>query len=107
MSTLSDFQIAPFVEAALREDIRSGDITTNAIFPVDAQGQAQMRMREDGVLSGVDAARLAFETLGDVRVETSKNDGDELARGDVALTISGSARTILSAERVALNFAQR
>ena len=107
MNTLSDFQIAPFVEAALREDIRSGDITTDAIFPIDAQGRAQMTMREAGVLAGVGLARLAFEMLGDVRVEIIKNDGDELQAGDRVLEVTGNARSILTGERVALNFVQR
>lgn len=107
MNTLSDFQIAPFVEAALREDIRSGDITTDAIFPIDAQGRAQMTMREAGVLAGVPLARLAFEMLGDVRVEIIKNDGDELQAGDRVLEVTGNARSILTGERVALNFVQR
>ena len=107
MNTLSDFQIAPFVEAALREDIRSGDITTDAIFPIDAQGRAQMTMREAGVLAGVGLARLAFEMLGDVRIENIKNDGDELQAGDRVLEVIGNARSILTGERVALNFVQR
>lgn len=107
MNTLSDFQLAPFIEAALREDLRSGDITTDAIFPRDAQGRAQMTMREDGVLAGVHLARLAFATLGGVRVEIHKNDGDNLKAGDRVLEVQGSARSILSGERVALNFVQR
>lgn len=105
---LTSFQIRPFVEAALREDIRSGDITTNALIPVDAKATAQMRMREDGVLAGIELAKLAFQLLDEnVVFSQQKNDGEQLQRGDVILEIEGAARAVLTGERVALNFVQR
>ncbi len=105
---LSDFQIRPLVEAALREDIRSGDITTNALIPLDATAQAQMRMREDGVLAGIGAAKLAFSLLDfDANFSQMRNDGERLKTGDIVLEVEGSARAVLTGERVALNFVQR
>ena len=105
---LTRFQIAPFVEAALREDIRSGDITTNALIPNDARAKAQMRMRENGVLAGIEVAKCAFSLLdGDANFSQMRNDGESLKSGDVILEIEGSARAVLTAERVALNFVQR
>ncbi len=104
----NNFQIAPFVEAALREDIRSGDITTNALIPIDAKTTAQIRMREDGVLAGIELAKLAFQILDEnVVFSQGKTDGEPLQRGDIVLQIKGRARAVLTAERVALNFVQR
>ncbi|HEX8234763.1 MAG TPA: carboxylating nicotinate-nucleotide diphosphorylase [Abditibacteriaceae bacterium] len=108
METLHDFQIRPLVEAALREDIRSGDITTNSLIPAAARARAVLRTREDGVLAGIAVAQIAFATLdGSVQFSQAKRDGESIARGEVLLQIDGAARAVLTAERVALNFSQR
>jgi nicotinate-nucleotide pyrophosphorylase (carboxylating) len=108
METLHDFQIRPLVEAALREDMRSGDITTNALIPSDAKAIAMMRAREDGVLAGIDLAQMAFSLLDEsVRFWRQKGDGQSMARGETVLQIEGGARAVLTAERIALNFVQR
>ena len=105
---INNFQIRPFVEAALREDIRSGDITTNALIPVDARATAQMRMRENGVLAGIGLAKCAFASLDEnVVFSQMREDGETLQKGDVILEIEGMARAVLTGERVALNFVQR
>ncbi len=106
----SDFLLRPLVEAALREDIRSGDLTTQALIPPATTATATMNARQDGVLCGVALARLAFEMLSPgVQVQVLAGDGSRLSveRGGAILTIQGDARAILSGERVALNFAQR
>jgi len=103
---LPPFQIRPLVEAALREDIRSGDITTNALIPTEAKAIAQMRMRE--VLSGLEVARQAFLLLdADTRFSQMRGDGEALTKGDVIFEVEGAACAVLTAERVALNFVQR
>lgn len=105
---LTTFQIRPLVETALREDIRSGDITTDALIPADAKAAAQMRMREDGVLAGIELARQAFLLLDpNARFSQERADGEHLAAGETVLQIEGAARAVLTAERVALNFVQR
>ena len=104
---MHDLQIRPLVEAALREDIRSGDVTTRALIPTGTRGVALMNFREDGVVCGLDLARLAWETLGGVEVEILRPDGAPALRGETVLRVSGDAATILTGERVALNFAQR
>jgi nicotinate-nucleotide pyrophosphorylase (carboxylating) len=108
MENLHDFQIRPFVEAALREDIRSGDVTTNALIPAEARARAVLRTREDGVLAGIALAQMAFATL-DATVSFSevKRDGVAMIKGDTVLRIEGAARAVLTAERIALNFSQR
>ena len=103
---LPDFLLLPLVENALREDLgRAGDITTNAIIPADIQWQAALNTRKTGIVAGLDLARLAFHSLDPAVVFTPlKQDGDSVAAGDCLARVSGSARSLLSAERVALNF---
>jgi nicotinate-nucleotide pyrophosphorylase (carboxylating) len=98
--------IAEAVAAALREDLgRAGDITTAAIIPADATATATLIARDFGVLAGLPIARCAFATVDlGVAFEAHPVDGDRVADGVAIATISGNARAILSAERVALNF---
>jgi len=96
------------VESALREDIRSGDITTEALIPISATARAAMNFRENGTLCGVQIARAVFSYLdANAQFPVAKNDGDEIAAGETVLIIEGEARAVLTAERVALNFMQR
>jgi nicotinate-nucleotide pyrophosphorylase (carboxylating) len=104
---MNDLQIRPLVEAALREDIRSGDVTTLALLPSGVRGRVEMNFREDGVVCGLDVARLAWQTLGGVDVEILRRDGDKIARGETVLRAEGEAASLLTGERVALNFVQR
>nr|WP_240645725.1 carboxylating nicotinate-nucleotide diphosphorylase [Georgenia sp. SYP-B2076] len=98
--------IEPLVRRALLEDLgRAGDLTTDTIVPADARATVVMAAREAGVVAGTDLARLAFRLIDPaVTVEIARPDGARVAPGDVIGTISGPARGILTAERVALNF---
>ncbi len=105
---LTEFQLRPIVEAALREDIRSGDITTAALISPNHIARAKMVFREPGIVCGLEIARLAFATLDPhCRCDFSRPDGSKIEGQEAVLTIEGNARAILTAERVALNFAQR
>lgn len=97
------------VEAALLEDLgRAGDITTNATIPADARAKAVMATRQAGVVAGIDLALAAFRALDpQMALSVEKPDGSRLQPGDVVLSVEGSARALLSAERVALNFMGR
>jgi nicotinate-nucleotide pyrophosphorylase (carboxylating) len=106
---LPRLMLEPAIRAALLEDLgRAGDVTSDAVIPVGTKAIAVMRAREAGVAAGVDAARVAFELLDPtLEIAQAKADGDKIEPGDVLLTVAGEARAILSAERVALNFACR
>ncbi len=105
---MTDFQLRPIVEAALREDLRSGDVTTNALIPPDLRGVAAMNFRVDGVVCGLQLAKIAFETLDlGAEIEVLAQEGQRVTAGATILRIAATGRAILSAERVALNFTQR
>jgi nicotinate-nucleotide pyrophosphorylase (carboxylating) len=101
--------VATAVAEALAEDLGLvGDVTTNATIPADAQSTALLRARAPGFVSGLALARAAFHALDPALAFTvTKPDGSIVANGDTIAEISGSARAILSAERVALNFMGR
>jgi len=94
------------VHAALREDFgRAGDITSQATIPAGATATAILSSREAGILCGLSIARGAFRLVDPaVKVSTRMRDGDALKKGTRVAVISGNARSILAAERVALNF---
>jgi nicotinate-nucleotide pyrophosphorylase (carboxylating) len=106
---LPRLMLEPAIRAALLEDLgRAGDVTSDAVIPPGTKATAVMRAREAGIAAGLDAARIAFELIDPaLHITRDRADGDRIGPGDVLLTVSGEARAILSAERVALNFACR
>jgi nicotinate-nucleotide pyrophosphorylase (carboxylating) len=97
--------VEPIVRAALVEDLgRAGDITTDAIVPASARLDGVIAARQAGVIAGSDAAVIAFGLIDPaVSVEVVRGDGAPVSPGDVVIRLSGPARAILTAERVALN----
>jgi nicotinate-nucleotide pyrophosphorylase (carboxylating) len=105
---LSAKEIRQAVQAALAEDIGGGDATTLATVPETASAKAVMRAREPLVVAGLDFAEIAFRELSKkVKIEKRLRDSERANASEILLEISGPARAILSAERVALNFVQR
>jgi nicotinate-nucleotide pyrophosphorylase (carboxylating) len=103
---LSPIVIEPMVRGALLEDLgRAGDLTTDAIIPVDRNATTVLTARQPGVVAGLDLAALAFRLI-EPTIETKTHcpDGSEVSPGQVIATISGPARGLLTAERTALNF---
>ena len=101
-------EIQRAVRTALAEDIGSGDATTLATVPENLAARAVMRAREPLVVAGLDFAGVAFRELSrKIKIEKPAQDGQRISTGKALLKISGPARAILSAERVALNFVQR
>lgn len=98
--------VEPLVRAALIEDLgRAGDITTDAIVPCEAHADTALVARQAGVVAGLDLALLAFKLVDPAIVgAVQRCDGARLSPGDTIADVSGPARAILTAERVALNF---
>ena len=105
---LTRAQIDPVVTAALAEDAPWGDLTGQVFLPAGATAAAQLVAREDGVLAGIDVLEAAFRlTDPSVQVTPRAADGDRFAAGTVLAEITGPARAVVQAERVALNLVQR
>jgi nicotinate-nucleotide pyrophosphorylase (carboxylating) len=107
MNTLHDFIIEEHVKSALKEDIGFGDITTDFLTDEDDYLSGFLNSREDGVLCGCQIFEKVFKILGGVDIKFHFKDGDFIAKGDKIASISGSARSILTGERTALNYLQR
>jgi len=100
--------IEEIVKYALREDLGDGDHTSLATIPENAVGSAQLFSREDGIIAGLEVAGEVFRQVDDkLKIRFFKKDGNIVRKGEKILELSGPARSILSAERTALNFLQR
>lgn len=100
--------IMPIIARALAEDVGDGDITTKWTVPVTKRANAKIIAKADGVVAGLDVARWVFEAIDEAMVFKARvKDGDRVVAGDVLTEVSGSARGLLTGERVALNFLQR
>jgi nicotinate-nucleotide pyrophosphorylase (carboxylating) len=106
LPVLSPLMVEDQVRAALSEDLgRAGDITSQATIAPGVVARAELNAREDGVVAGLDLARAAFRLMDPaIHFEAFVKDGDRLHPGTVIARVSGPARAVLSAERVALNF---
>jgi nicotinate-nucleotide pyrophosphorylase (carboxylating) len=109
LASLPQIITEPLVRAALLEDLgRAGDITTDAIAPTDLTVEAALVSRQAGVVAGLDLARLAFALMeSKIAFEVQKPDGAPVGPGETIARVSGPARGVLGAERVALNFVSR
>ncbi|GAA5097191.1 carboxylating nicotinate-nucleotide diphosphorylase [Wohlfahrtiimonas larvae] len=106
IAPLPDILLKPLILKALEEDLgRRGDVTSQAIIPINQNATLHIVARENGIVAGMDLARLAFELI-DKNIEfTAKaQDGDTIKPNQVLATITGNARALLTAERTALNF---
>ncbi|MFI5203717.1 MAG: carboxylating nicotinate-nucleotide diphosphorylase [Flavobacteriales bacterium] len=97
-----------FIKAALNEDIGNGDHTSLACIPAEANQQARLLVKDQGIAAGVELARDIFHFYDKNLVfEELIHDGQPIKQGDIIFTVHGSARSILSCERLALNCMQR
>ena len=105
---LDEAALTALVKSALDEDQAFNDVTTIATVPADRQSRARIVAREHGVIAGIPLAIAAFRALDPtVSFRVESEDGTEVERKTTVLSVSGGARGILAAERVALNFLQR
>ncbi len=96
------------IEEAIIEDIGDGDHTSLATIPADETGKAHLVIKEPGILAGVDIAEMVFsKTDNSLKFQKLISDGSEVKPGDIVFTVEGCSISILSAERLALNFMQR
>lgn len=101
-------EVAAIISRALSEDIGNGDLTTTATVPEGTSVSGLFKAKSDGVLCGLDVARMVFDAVGGgIEWSSAKRDGNPVEEGESIATIHGPARTILSGERVALNLMQR
>lgn len=97
-----------FIKQALEEDIREGDHTSLSCLNPSAIGKAQLLVKDEGILAGVELAQKIFKHLDpDIEVKVYLHDGVTVTKGDIAFDLVGNARAILSGERLALNCMQR
>lgn len=108
-ATVPDLILDPMIRNALQEDLGSyGDITTRTVIDADTQYKARLNARADAVVSGMQVAQIAFRLVDPTLVVTTHiTDGASCRAGETLMSIEGRASSILSAERVALNFAGR
>ena len=98
-------EIKPLIDLALKEDIGKGDITTDNIIPKDKKSEAEIIAKEDGVVCGLDVVRFVYKTIDpNIYFMKKTKDGEKVRVGQKIAVIKGNARSILSGERIVLNF---
>lgn len=103
---LNELQL--IIRNGIREDIGEGDHSSLACIPDDAYGQARLLVKEEGILAGVEFAKMIFNEVDpELKIEVFLNDGDKVKPGDVAFYVTGRSQSILKAERLVLNAMQR
>jgi nicotinate-nucleotide pyrophosphorylase (carboxylating) len=96
------------ISNAIREDVGDGDHSSLACIPASAQGKAKLLVKDEGIIAGVEFAKMIFHYVDkDMKVKTFINDGERVKYGDVVFHVSGSSQSILKAERLVLNSMQR
>ena len=105
---IKDELIERLIDLAFAEDIGDGDHTTLSSIPADAMGKNMLLIKEDGVLAGVEMALRIFHRFDpSLQVEVLIEDGVEVKKGDIAMYVTGSVRSLLQTERLMLNVMQR
>jgi nicotinate-nucleotide pyrophosphorylase (carboxylating) len=96
------------IKNGIREDIGEGDHSSLACIPEGAKGQAKLLIKENGIIAGIDFAKMIFAKVDkDLKIETFLTDGDQVVVGDIAFFVTGNSQSILKAERLVLNSMQR
>lgn len=105
---ITDLQIREFITAALHEDVRDGDHTSQACIPADSRSRAGLKVKDYGVVAGVELARRIFQHVDPTaKFEAKKSDGEDIFYGEIAFQVECNTRALLQAERLVLNAMQR
>ena len=100
--------VEKLIDLALAEDIGSGDVTSEYFVPAGVQAKAMMLVKAEGVVAGLEIAQYVFSKVdASIKIKILKTDGSQVKKGDYVMEIMGPARSVLTGERVALNFMQR
>lgn len=103
-----DKELQLIIANAIREDVGDGDHSSLACIPTNATGKAKLLVKDDGILAGVEFAKMVFNYVdADMEVEVLIEDGSPVKYGDIAFYVTGKSQSILQAERVVLNCMQR
>jgi len=103
-----DERLHALIQTAMAEDLGQGDHSTLAVIPADARGRAVLKIKQDGILAGVEIAEKIFKyNEPGVVFQALKKDGESMKSGDIAFTVEASVHTILICERLVLNCMQR
>ncbi|HET7001795.1 MAG TPA: carboxylating nicotinate-nucleotide diphosphorylase [Puia sp.] len=103
-----DERLQALIQAALAEDLGEGDHSTLAVIPADARGRAVLKIKQNGILAGVDVAEKIFRCHeSGVVFQAEKKDGEPMKSGEIAFTVDAFIHTILICERLVLNCMQR
>lgn len=103
-----DDQLRRLIDAALREDVGDGDHSTLSCIPKEARGKAILKIKQEGILAGVQVAEKIFRQMeSGIHFTAFKKDGDQMAPGETAFELEASVHTILTGERLVLNCMQR
>ena len=101
-------ELEGIIKNAIREDVGDGDHSSLACIPKDAKGKAKLLVKEEGIIAGVEFAKMIFQEVDpDLQIETFIADGDTVDIGDIVFYVTGSSQSILKAERLVLNAMQR
>ncbi|WRQ34011.1 carboxylating nicotinate-nucleotide diphosphorylase [Bacteroidales bacterium MB20-C3-3] len=104
----NEYLIDKIITLAIEEDVEKGDVTTNSLVPESTLAVAEMTAKADGVISGIDIARMVFERFDkNIRWSPSTTEGGRVKKGDAIVRVEGSYRALLTGERTALNILQR
>lgn len=105
---ITEEKLQQFIRQAFLEDVGDGDHSTLACVPYDSIQEAELKIKDNGIIAGIELAKIIFDTFDpDLKIEQFLNDGDKVQFGDVAFKIKGSSQSILTCERLVLNCMQR
>lgn len=108
MKTITFDDVAPLIRRAIDEDLQQGDVTSEAIFPLDHTSSAGVYAKDSGIFCGGSIAQYVYGAIDtSISVELHAQDGARIHTGDKVLSVFGSTKSILEGERILLNFLQR
>src|SRR5699024_3230678 len=108
LNYLTPEAIKDFIASAIKEDVGDGDHSSLAAIGADTQSKAQLLITDDGIIAGVALAETLFHAYDkQLELEILIKDGEQVKKGDVGFIVKGSARSILTMERLVLNCLQR